>query len=519
MANRLTSVNGITQLWDNNGNLLGDGTNIYSYDFANRLTSVNGTHSFGYNGLGDRLVQGGVHYTLDLNAGLSQVLKDDTKTYLYGLGRISQYGTAHKYFLGDALGSVRQLTDINGTVSLAKSYDPYGQVTSSNGTASSYYGFAGEYTDATGLMHLRARYYSPAAGRFISRDVWEGSDTSPISYNRWSYANDNPIRYTDPSGHCIFAGIDTAACIIALAVGIPLIAGVAAGAYDYAVTQGGGLNGFNADHRECIDLRQVLQAGINGFLGALTAEGFFIAAIPLGPLYLVRWLTSGQTPVEVNMEIMARLGLDDNYMEAMRNPYFAAGQLGGTAGTAAASLATMLKGLANIINAPWNNVYSPSLQPGGLLGLNWVVSLPGIQVFEGTLLTGAGVAGLTHAASMGKGAGWRGPQNKAQGSKGEADVKKILEERGFDVLGKEVDIEVSTSNGVAVRRVDFLVRDANNKIFAVEVKTGAGKLSARQQSLDPIMSSQGGTIRSHNVPPGLNGMKLDSLETIYITIP
>ncbi|MEK7784491.1 MAG: hypothetical protein AAB658_03555, partial [Chloroflexota bacterium] len=85
-----------------------------------------------YNGLGDRLSQtvNGVTttYTLDLNAGLTQVLADGTNTYLYGNGRIAQNSTANgkQYFLGDALGSVRQLVSANGAVTLTRSYEPYG---------------------------------------------------------------------------------------------------------------------------------------------------------------------------------------------------------------------------------------------------------------------------------------------------------------------------------------------------------------------------------------------------------
>ena len=50
-------------------------------------------------------------YTLDLAAGLTQVLADGTETYLYGNGRIAQYDSEAQYFLGDALGSVRQLVN------------------------------------------------------------------------------------------------------------------------------------------------------------------------------------------------------------------------------------------------------------------------------------------------------------------------------------------------------------------------------------------------------------------------
>jgi len=53
-ANRLTSAGGVTYTFDDNGNLLSDGVNTYTYDSDNRLTSVNGTTSYAYNGLGDR---------------------------------------------------------------------------------------------------------------------------------------------------------------------------------------------------------------------------------------------------------------------------------------------------------------------------------------------------------------------------------------------------------------------------------------------------------------------------------
>ena len=170
-------------------------------------------HVFSYNGLGDRLSQNGVNYTLDLNAGLTQVLADGTNTYLYGLGRIAErQGTASEYYLGDALGSVRQLTNNSGTVTLARSYDPFGKTAQTIGTAQTDYGFTGEFTDASGLIYLRARYYQSLTGRFTSRDSFEGNVNIPASLNRFNYAHSNPVMNTDPSGHCIFAGVDTVLC-------------------------------------------------------------------------------------------------------------------------------------------------------------------------------------------------------------------------------------------------------------------------------------------------------------------
>ena len=55
--------------------------------------------------------------------------------------------------------------------------------------------------DPTGMVYLRARYYNPGDGRFITRDIWDGNNNQPMSYNAWLYGFDNPSRYTDPSGN------------------------------------------------------------------------------------------------------------------------------------------------------------------------------------------------------------------------------------------------------------------------------------------------------------------------------
>jgi hypothetical protein len=50
------------------------------------------------------------------------------------------------------------------------------------------------------LVNLRARIYDPSLGRFLSRDVWGGNNTQPMSYNDWLYGYANPIIWTDPTG-------------------------------------------------------------------------------------------------------------------------------------------------------------------------------------------------------------------------------------------------------------------------------------------------------------------------------
>jgi RHS repeat-associated protein len=129
------------------------------------------------------------------------VLSDGTVAYLYGNSRISEFaGVDWAYYLADALGSVRQLINVNPEVQMAQSFDPYGNTIIAYGEVSSNYGYAGEWTDGTGLQHLRARYLDTGIGRFISRDVWGGDFNNPLSLNRWMYVMGNPVNWGDPSG-------------------------------------------------------------------------------------------------------------------------------------------------------------------------------------------------------------------------------------------------------------------------------------------------------------------------------
>ena len=70
----------------------------------------------------------------------------------------------------DLLGSVRATTDSTGSVAGTAGYDTYGATRSTTGTMGAY-GYTGEYTDPTGLIHLRARQYDPSLGRFPSVDT------------------------------------------------------------------------------------------------------------------------------------------------------------------------------------------------------------------------------------------------------------------------------------------------------------------------------------------------------------
>ncbi|MGM0715499.1 MAG: RHS repeat-associated core domain-containing protein, partial [Bacillota bacterium] len=64
------------------------------------------------------------------------------------------------------------------------------------------FAYAGEmYDKESGFYYLRARYYDPKMGRFISEDTYKGQVDNPLSLNRFTYVYNNPLRYLDPSGH------------------------------------------------------------------------------------------------------------------------------------------------------------------------------------------------------------------------------------------------------------------------------------------------------------------------------
>jgi len=64
--------------------------------------------------------------------------------------------------------------------------------------------FTGQRLDGTGLYYYGARYYDPSIGRFISPDVYVQNFTNPQTLNRYTYALNNPLRYTDPTGWWTF---------------------------------------------------------------------------------------------------------------------------------------------------------------------------------------------------------------------------------------------------------------------------------------------------------------------------
>jgi RHS repeat-associated protein len=129
------------------------------------------------------------------------LLKDGTTAYVYGPGDLpleQVSGTSTNYFHHDQLGSTRIVTDSSGTTQATYTFDPYGNLSASTGTVANPFLFTGQYRDSeSGLYYLRARYYDPVTGQFLSRDPITSTTRQP-----YSYVSGSPLNRTDPTGLC-----------------------------------------------------------------------------------------------------------------------------------------------------------------------------------------------------------------------------------------------------------------------------------------------------------------------------
>jgi RHS repeat-associated protein len=220
------------ETYDNNGNVTGTTNgNSYVYDSENHVIQmVKGTTTIGmrYDAFGNRVSKAvttaGVTTTTqylvdDLNpTGYPQVVDELVgpigsaavqRTYTYGLQRISQdqyiSGWVLSYYQYDGGGSVRQLTNSVGQVTDSYEYDAFGNSFTKQGTTPNNYLYRGEQYDSDlGLYYLRARYYNPSTGRFMSRDPEAGNRFSPASLHKYLYAGGDPVNMVDPSGRDMF---------------------------------------------------------------------------------------------------------------------------------------------------------------------------------------------------------------------------------------------------------------------------------------------------------------------------
>jgi RHS repeat-associated protein len=204
--------------YDANGNVTSTGGKTFTYDSDNRLKSMSGgAVTIVYDGDGKRVAKtvNGVmtHYLVDdLNpTGYAQVVEETVngsaqRSYSYGLQRIDEIQLVNSawtlsFYGYDGFGNVRQLTNSAGSVTDTYDYDAFGNELNHTGSTPNNYLYRGEQYDSDiGLYYLRARYYNPLSGRFMSRDPEDGHMTDPSTLHKYMYAGGDPVNLADPTG-------------------------------------------------------------------------------------------------------------------------------------------------------------------------------------------------------------------------------------------------------------------------------------------------------------------------------
>jgi RHS repeat-associated protein len=214
VGDRLLSAGPLNFAWDANGNMIGKGSATFTYDALDRLTTaISGTTTvqFEYDGDGTRLSKtvNGIptDYVQDLAASMAMILTEETagETDLFVHGNdilcVEGSGGAVSYYHTDGLGSVRALSDASAGVQDEYYYDAFGKPSLHYGSITQPFAFAGEQLDSElDLIYMRARYYDPELGRFISKDPIKPIILLPYSLNRYQYAANNPVLLVDPTG-------------------------------------------------------------------------------------------------------------------------------------------------------------------------------------------------------------------------------------------------------------------------------------------------------------------------------
>lgn len=120
--------------------------------------------------------------------------------YIYAMSeRIAMLlGGLLNYLLSDRLGSMIATVDRSGTMTSGNSYHPRGTAHQNSSTSPTDYGYTGQKKEGD-VCFYNAKWYDPQLGRFMQEDTIVPSPQGTQGFDRFAYANNNPMKYTDPS--------------------------------------------------------------------------------------------------------------------------------------------------------------------------------------------------------------------------------------------------------------------------------------------------------------------------------
>ena len=201
----LATAQGLTYNYDPNGNLL---------DTRNSSNNVLTSITWNSENMPTKVIQSGItiYQKFFLGESLWKKVEPSGSTFYLPSMRIEN-GQVRKFFGGfaerspdgalkfyhdDHLGSASLVTNSAGVMVSRQAYMPYGSDRSidPNSTFAPKYQFNFKEKESTGFYDYGARLYNPATGRWLSPDSSAGD-----GLNRYTYVSNNPLRYTDPTGH------------------------------------------------------------------------------------------------------------------------------------------------------------------------------------------------------------------------------------------------------------------------------------------------------------------------------
>jgi RHS repeat-associated protein len=204
--NRLTAGAGRAYAWDPRGTLAGvtalGATTPVDFDALGRQSAW-GTTTSAYDALDRLATRGATAFTYAGSEVDPVALGDEryARTPAGDLLALEKNGVSR--LVGENRhGDLAWLLDPAATLTDSRVWDPYGRPLGATGTTAPSLGYQGDYTDPdSGNVWMGARWYQPGTGTFTTRDTIFGMLKTPISLNRYTYAQGDPLQFFDPDGH------------------------------------------------------------------------------------------------------------------------------------------------------------------------------------------------------------------------------------------------------------------------------------------------------------------------------